>query len=507
MPAGWVQGYGRAGGWRGRGDDGWDRWAKRPRFGGRGKGRWDGGKGWEDPEQLAAALHATLQEAITIRQGNAALKAQQTANEAKMMEALGALQADTNRLRSSLHELQSLLFTTQTVRKVSLRRYDAAYPALQAEAAAIQSSANAEAMRTADWGPQRAGMEAAAAAFCTTAKSLSVDAGTRLEKSHHDALREMRITAQVTHQELDDCMRQLARERTAKLRHDIAERMKATSHTPEQAAGVQRNVARVQREFLAREAAHVAAARGQLDALQAEAISEATREVGDWADLLVAEKQQSLRPEIDTTKAEFARLNGIEAKAQSLRPVAAFGADIEDTRLVIGRLHRLLETPGDVASAERLAADVVQTLEETKATGDKLLKEFSEALGEAEGSAQADRTAWWTRTAAEHAATKKTITERADEWAAQYAVSVREDGHAAVRGWADGVAAELVAEVMKAQEECLRFRAAWMEDFRHELRSFGSDVTRANRLWGAQFMSEVEGAIDARLAPARRPWG
>lgn len=31
---------------------------------------------------------------------------------------------------------------------------------------------------------------------------------------------------------------------------------------------------------------------------------------------------------------------------QSLRPVAAFGADIEDTRLVIGRLHRLLETPG-----------------------------------------------------------------------------------------------------------------------------------------------------------------
>lgn len=46
----------------------------------------------------------------------------------QMMEALGALQADTNRLRSSLHELQSLLFTTQTVRKVSLRRYDAAYP-------------------------------------------------------------------------------------------------------------------------------------------------------------------------------------------------------------------------------------------------------------------------------------------------------------------------------------------------------------------------------------------
>lgn len=36
------------------------------------------------------------------------------------------------------------------------------------------------------------------------------------------------------------------------------------------------------------------------------------------------------------------------------------------------RLHSL--RPGDVASAERLAADVVQTLEETKATGDKLLK-------------------------------------------------------------------------------------------------------------------------------------
>lgn len=36
-------------------------------------------------------------------------------------------------------------------------------------------------------------------------------------------------------------------------------------------------------------------------------------------------------------------------------------------------------------------------------------QEFSEALGEAEGSAQADRTAWQTRTAAEHAATKKAV--------------------------------------------------------------------------------------------------